>query len=286
VLMSYPALAQISSGTIIVFNFTKDELVVAADSRSVLSDTGNPDNSYCKIAEFHHEFIFTSVGGSRFTKASPISPIESWDNSEVARDALQNATKGMIINDGYMDGVVNYWASIVQNHWNAFCGLERLTCLSKVPPSPLGLTGLGAQPQAQMTGGVFIGAKGLFLRTATINFHSDALKMFNPVDHEIGNTLTQCWPCGPGERICAAGSHVGVAAQFCSDRKAETKISVRTALTEADEHSRLAVAIVEKTIDAYEQTAGDVGGDVDSVTIKDGKVTWNSRKKNCPDNQD
>jgi hypothetical protein len=39
VLMSYPTFAQISSGTIIIFNFTKDELVVAADSRGISENT-------------------------------------------------------------------------------------------------------------------------------------------------------------------------------------------------------------------------------------------------------
>lgn len=64
-------------------------------------------------------------------------------------------------------------------------------------------------------------------------------------------------------------------------------MSVRTPLTGADEHVKLAVELVEETIDNYEKTSGDVGGEVDAVTItKDRGITWNSRKHNCPDNQD
>jgi hypothetical protein len=41
------------------------------------------------------------------------------------------------------------------------------------------------------------------------------------------------------------------------------------------------------TIDAYEKTAGDVGGVVDVVSItRDGTVTWHARKSSCPESQD
>jgi hypothetical protein len=46
----------------------------------------------------------------------------------------------------------------------------------------------------------------------------------------------------------------------------------------------LPVKIVELTIDAYEKTAGDVGGEVDIVVLsKEGGVTWLQRKQNCPE---
>jgi len=286
-LVAWPAFSQISSGTSIVITLTNDELVVAADSRSVEDGPGSQaDNSYCKIAVLHHQFIFTSVGAVRFRKASPASTVESWDNAEAARDALKNATNRMIINDAYMDAVLRYWAQIVENHWNTLCRLERSRCMNEIMPTgPFGLLGLGAQ-RAQMTAGILVGARGLFAKAATIDFDSDWSKAFNPIDHNIV-AVSQCRPCGQGEQVCAAGSHVDVAAQFCSDRKPGTKPSVRSVLTKADDHAKLAVELVEKTIDAYERTAGDVGGPVDAVTItKDGSITWNSRKTNCPENQD
>ncbi len=283
VLMSYPALAQISSGTIVIFNFTKDEIVIAADSRGRNDDIGRPpDDSYCKISAFRHQFIFTTVGGIHFTKTNPTSIVESWDNNDVARAALHNAAKGMIIDDAYMDTVASYWAQIIKSNWSSLCIFDREKCTKNI-----GLPGLGMHSRTELTAGIFIGAKGLFIRSAEIDFDSDMTKMLNPVEYKISAALNQCWPCGQGEQICAAGSHMDAAAQFCSERKPNTKLSVRTALTRADEHAKLAVQIVEETIDTYEGTSGDVGGAVDAVTItKDGKITWNARKKNCPENQD
>ncbi|MFY9906413.1 MAG: hypothetical protein WAK62_14765, partial [Terriglobales bacterium] len=120
-----------------------------------------------------------------------------------------------------------------------------------------------------------------------IEFDSSFAKFLKHVSYEIGEALAQCWPCGQGERVCIAGSHLDVAAQFCSTRKPDTKLIVRTALTGADEHTKLAVAIAEKTIDTHEKSAGDVGGKVDVVTVtRDGGITWNARKEDCPKNQD
>jgi hypothetical protein len=282
-LMSRPVIAQIRSGTIVVFDFTKDELVVAADSRSI-TKPGVPPGESCKIAAFHHEFIFTNVGSISYVRIDPTDPIADWNNTDIAKESLHNASEGMNLTDTYMDAVVNYWANIVEGHWNDLCRANRRQCTN----DNVGLGPLSTISQrTELTTGIFVGAKGLPLRGAAIYFDSDLAKIFNPVGHTIGVALSHCWPCGQGEQLCAAGSHVDVAAQFCSDRKPDTKLSLRTTLRRADEHAKLAVEIVEKTIDAYEQTAGDVGGPVDAVTItKGGKIIWNSLKNNCPDNQD
>jgi hypothetical protein len=280
-LMAYPTFAQVSSGTSIILNFTKDEIVVAADSRSVNDDGSVPDNSYCKIAEIRHQFIFTSAGRVRYKKVNPADTIEGWNNTDAARNALQNATKGMNIDDTYMEGVAAYWGAVIKGHWTPLCLLNQQKCASNV-----GLLGV-APHQEVLTDGIFVGAKGMFLKGASVYFDTDYTKLLNPVYYGIGTSLGHCWPCGQGEQICAAGSHVDVAAQFCAERKPETKLSIRTALTGADKHVKLAVKIVEKTIDTYDRAVGDVGGPVDAVTAtKDGKITWNARKHNCPENQD
>lgn len=63
-LFSYSAVAQISSGTIIVFHLTKDKFIIAADSRAVFK--GKPEDSDCKIAAFHHQFVFATSGASGY----------------------------------------------------------------------------------------------------------------------------------------------------------------------------------------------------------------------------
>jgi hypothetical protein len=109
----------------------------------------------------------------------------------------------------------------------------------------------------------------------------------NPIKGIIGDRFRGCWPCGQESRgeICAAGSHIDVAAKFCAGNKIDTKY-VRTKLISPLEHTRLAVKLVELTIDAYEKPAGDVGGNIDAVTLRnDGSITWNSNP-DCPESQD
>src|SRR5262249_8738881 len=100
-----------------------------------------------------------------------------------------------------------------------------------------------------------------------------------------GESITPCWPCGQvnGSKVCAAGSHSDVAAKFCSQRKHGDEILIRTPLTNATESTKLAVKLVELTIDEYEKRAHDVGGKVDSITISKDGMQWNSRKKECPE---
>jgi hypothetical protein len=50
----------------------------------------------------------TAVGGASYTKVDPASTIESCGNTDVARDALRNATKGMTVDDAYMEAVITY----------------------------------------------------------------------------------------------------------------------------------------------------------------------------------
>ena len=140
----------------------------------------------------------------------------------------------------------------------------------------------------QFTAGLFIG-KGPTINVAVVYF--DSGNTIDPIQYGEGrgNDLTNCWPCGQlkGSRICGAGVHLDLAAKFCSERKHGDRINVRTKLRGASESTKLAVKIVEMTIDAYEKTAKDVGGVVDTVTItNNGGITWNSRKKECADNQD
>ena len=52
--------------------------------------TGTPDDSFCKIAAFRHQFIFVSVGSARFAKTDINHPVKSWDNAEVAGEAIRN----------------------------------------------------------------------------------------------------------------------------------------------------------------------------------------------------
>jgi hypothetical protein len=253
------ATSQVVSGTSVIVNITKNKIVVAADSLANKADTG-PDYNHCKIAAFGNQMIFTSVGNTAWFSSGKII----WDNVVLAQDAFR-------VDRDHPDSstVIESWAHLVKDRWEI---VDR---------------GLAAADSidGQLTAGAFVD-RSLDLRVAVILFDVGRL---DPILSGTGTSkdLNNCWPCGQREgRICAAGSHVDVAARFCSERKTATKIPTRTRLLYADEATKLAARIVELTIDQYETTAGDVGGPVDVATMTKTGIRWNARKENCPERQD
>jgi hypothetical protein len=62
-LWSYSAFAQAQHGTVIVVNFTKDKVIIAADSRAMNSDNRRPpDDCRCNISAFGKKIVFTTSG--------------------------------------------------------------------------------------------------------------------------------------------------------------------------------------------------------------------------------
>jgi hypothetical protein len=273
VLMAYPAFAQVSSGTIIVINRTKDKVVVAADSRGVNDNGASPNNAYCKVSAFSHQFVFIAVGHASYAKA-PIDLIESWDNAELARDTIHAVPKKDDI-AAYLIDLATYWGNTVGQHWDSLCKLNRPRCEKLVETS-----------NGILTDGIFIGPKTL-LSGATVSFDSGSF--FNSVGYTTRTKLSQCWPCGQeaGKEICVAGSHPDIAANICAKRHRRDRIRTLAQLRNVDRDTRLPVQIVESTIAAYDKSAGDVGGPVDIISITtSGSIHWIKRKENCPENQD
>jgi hypothetical protein len=271
-LVAYPAPAGVISGSIIVFNFTKDRIVVAADSLAGNNDSGIPDYSRCKIAAFGHQLIFTTIGNVGWSNSAGQGSLQAWDNMELARNIIHS--KRQCCTD--LDGIASQWAQDVKSRWDLVNQLDRQRAMN-----------IASANAGQFTAGIFIG-KNLTMKLEIVGYNMN--NALDPVEIKTGDGagISPCWPCGQlqGGRICAAGHHLDVAAKFCSERKHGDTIDVRTRLNGASESTKLAVKVVEMTIDAYEKVAGDVGGKVDSITMtKEGTITWNSRKTNCPNNQ-
>ena len=272
--MAYSASAQVISGTIIIFNFTKDKLVVAADSLARNNGTGVPDYSHCKIAAFGRKLIFATVGNSGMYNPTRKGKVQSWDNIELARNAIHYAQERRYNTE--LDSIATQWAQDVKSHWDLVDQVDRQQAVD-----------MAAANKGQFTAGMFVD-KGLSMKVVIIGYNPN--KLVDPVEVGMGDVdaLTDCWPCGQLQRgkICGTGVHLDVAAKFCSERKHGDRIDIRTPLQgAASESTKLAVKIVEMTIDAYGENAKDVGGDVDTITvIKGGSMAWNSRKPNCPEN--
>jgi hypothetical protein len=275
VFLTSSAFAQITSGTIIIFNFTRDRLVIAADSRGVNTDTMVPHDSECKISSFGHHLIFTSAGNVRHRKGSASDSVNSWDNREATNTAFRAArqlptgnAQVQMISTGWADAMVENWRSFYQAYPEK---VKRLVSRTG---------GLTAGAFAEATHGA------MYFRGAEIKFDQAPTSMGDPIAAGFGDTLSSCWECGQGNKVCALGKHFDVAAKFCSQRKSDDVIQVRTQLKRASKAARLAVKITELTVDAYSKTPGDVGGMVDAVTLKnDGSITWNAIKENCSADQ-
>jgi hypothetical protein len=273
-LIANAASAQIVSGSIVVINFTKNQIIVAADSRGIInSNTGLPDDSYCKVSAFRNQFIFSSTGGSRLINSTPSDKIPSWDNNDLAREAIDGIAEGVEGNN--MATITRDWGVSVSRRWIPLCEAHRDTCAN-----------LAAHSHGVLTEGIFYRIKDLSVAGAIVSFDTSAPS--DPVRCNIFQAdLTKCWPCGQthGERICVAGDHFDVAEKVCSERKQGASIPVRTQLRGAvTQKTKLPVQLVEMTIDAYSKNGGNVGGPVDTVTITKSGIIWNSLKKNCPKN--
>lgn len=272
-LTAYQAYAQAVSGTIVIMNFTKDELVVAADSRATHVSTGAPDDTFCKISAFGHKFVFTSVGTSAWERTDG-SPFPSWKNSDLALDAVRLVPKIEPVSNLAL--ITERWATDVK---------DRLARNNAVDPN--GIRAMAKSNHAQITAGMFFDTD-LNAKIGVISY--DAERPIDPLTVQTadGRSLSYCWPCGQldAAKICGIGVHLDVAAKFCSLRKHGDKIKVRTILHGASKSAQLATEIVELTKDEYESVAHDVGGDVDTLTITKNGITWNSRKHACPENQD
>jgi hypothetical protein len=209
-LFSPRALAQADSGTIIVINFAKNEVVVAADSRAIRQDTGVPDNSFCKVAVFRHQFIFASVGASRFLDRTTGKTL--WDNNDLAREAVRaSSIHDRQVSDLYAAAVD--WAQAVKSHWDEHREDAKKT------PGPRG---------GQITAGEFMD-KTLAIEIGEIRF--DAENEFDPIRENIGLPPNdRCWPCsadGQTSRICEAGKHADVAKKFCAQKNAKARMETR-----------------------------------------------------------
>jgi hypothetical protein len=81
------AFAQSETGTVIVFGYSKEKVIVAADSRQVNQDGGYRDD-YCKVIALDSKVVFSSIG--RTTSVAKDGTLE-WDAAREARTAFANA---------------------------------------------------------------------------------------------------------------------------------------------------------------------------------------------------
>ena len=270
-IVSHPSMAQITFGTVIILNFTKDKLIVAADSRG--SRLGKADDLQCKLTQFHHRLLFTSSGAVGYHSPSPA--IAGWHNDTVARVVVRAAVKQ---NHGKinMATISDDWTKTIVQKWQIQLGIDREHVIQAAEG------GHGA-----LTVGFFAQAVA-----GTIDWIVDIVKFDFPYTQSITSLsikkLSFCWPCGQtsGEQLCAGGE-VDIATQVCSELDSHKSVSKLASKAErgwaADEI--LPVSVAETVADR--DRSGDIHGPIDAIELtKAGKIRWLRRKSNCPRNLD
>jgi hypothetical protein len=266
-LWSYSAFAQAQHGTVIVVNFTKDKVIIAADSRAMNSDTRRPpDDCRCKISAFGKKIVFTTSGTAVFMKGSTSDPVEGWDNSEIANRAARESRYDL-------DKTVLSWSSILADHWkSAYLWHSDMV----IHAAEIG--------NGVITVGLFFQAETGKYKAVAVTFDRSRLE---PIQMQLGD-LSACWPCGQqdGARICVVG-RIEAVDSICSKSKGARDIIGNMSLDSlktTNESALLAIRLVD--LAASLTATKDVGGKIDAIEIEKGALHWIARKPNCPEDQD
>jgi hypothetical protein len=268
--------AQVGSGTIVVLDFSKDKLAIAADSR-VTFDDRPPEDSFCKIEVFRHRIAFTEMGAIGFRRGSS-DPLLGWSNSALAHRSVlaeENSSKDP---DSEIKDIASVWANTLASYWRSAYQSDR-DAVDRV---------IANSHNAPITAAVFAET-----RNGAIHWRFVAVSFFpemNPPIQAITGEMHHCWPCGQGEKVCAM-ARPAVPEEFCTqtsprakDEAAHWTPSAELA-DKVDREALHAIRLVDLTI-GFDPIKG-LGGPIDVLELhNDGTVNWVSRKQHCPDNED
>jgi hypothetical protein len=102
-----PDLKQGARGTVIYYDFTQDEVVVAADSRGTNMKNGSYFDTQCKISTFNNQSVFAAAGTGHVDIRRNNGDILVWDAQDLARRSF---AKARATTDGNTLLAAKYWA--------------------------------------------------------------------------------------------------------------------------------------------------------------------------------
>jgi hypothetical protein len=262
---SSATLAQIQYGTVGVAYYTKDKIVMAADSRSLIVGDTTPDDSVCKIAAPYGQVIFVSSNVSGYKNGGFGDFVQSWSNIEEIHQAYSMASFLPSTNHDQLMGTAIQWANLITSHFQSLLLWHPEKISQAIGEN-------GVLTIAEIGGLNSDGA--LILLQVRILYG----KGLTPISYEIGQ-VTEC-----PKSYCAIGE-VEIVQEFINvtskrAKKEAKKWKPLKKSSPADYDILRTMRLVELTI-RYHQ-GNDVGGKVDAVEMdKDGSVRWFAIKENC-----
>jgi hypothetical protein len=256
--------AQVSTGTIVIFQVTEDRFVIAADSRAVPGvGTMPPEDNHCKISAFKSYHAVVALSASAFYRnrgSSDLNP--SWDALKEAENAIVAEERMEPLSAvNAMNNIASYWESRMLSIWQSMT-LYEPELVAEVAQKENGHLSTGTFAVAR-NGLVAAGWTLIVLDNGKPTvFHPDKNCMVNP---------------------CAAGMTTIVTKYMNGGTEFMTAYP-STIESWGYELLRI-MRLADLTI--AEDASGNVGGRIDALELwNDGTIRWRTKKENCPETQD
>ncbi len=253
-------------GSVLIVLYSRDEIVMAADSRVVNEQTGQYRDDYCKIITPGDEFIYGATGITETAGA--------FDAAGLIRRLFRE--EGRLREDGFVQGIATKWANAMEQN------------LARLPSSRLRQSAGEGQGAGALNCAMFAGVEPsgrLALARARLFYRG----VSGDGNSRVAAEITLISLDKPGINIAGCGD-VDVLESIVPPRTAWAKSEVeRWQHFTGDAKAEIAIRLAQFTIDRERprrfgfQEIVPVGGEIDAAEIAPKRpVKWIQRKANCP----
>ena len=252
--ISLAALGETKSGTIVVVGFSKEKIVVAADSRTHYSVSGKNRDDECKIVALKNDLLFVPIGktGDQYAISSL-----NWDATQEAVKATSSQRMDSI------QDISDRWGESMVQLWNRDLTSNRDVTLKTLDGNIFTL-------------GLFLGIEKNKLSAIVVKVFYDGVAARSvPLYPELGESMdfSAFGQIRTAEEL-KAGQTPFAKSEAASWNARVTKIPRR------DRDVRKAIRWAQLTI-SHEPQESYVGGPIDAVELSSTGIRWVQRKKLC-----
>jgi hypothetical protein len=270
--------AAIEVGTVIVLSVSKEQAILAADSRvgifSLRGKFKRTDDRYCKLVELTPSLMFAAAGNVKTSGPANIL----YDSQELARQAARNFVfdPSSMKENETITGIAEKWA------WDAAFRIRRGVIRRFYSPPDSGTWVIGVFAGTEPNGEISVAI-------ATLGYHKKRVGMKVP---EVSISISVPVPPKDVTWIEAYG-YKAVTDKYVSNRRKTDETQTEHQRIRADQlrnpsefPPRVVRRLIELTFEEdttqYENGSKKVGGRIDIARItRSGPVEWIARKQAC-----